>query len=114
VVVDDMDRENEGDIIMAADACTPEDMARINRIAGGLICVAMNGERMDELDLPAMVTNNEDPKGTAFSVSIDATKEHGKRASLNGTNVNCCHYDFSAHDLLFWSYRCYYRNQRSR
>lgn len=77
VVVDDMDRENEGDFIMAADACTPIDMAKIVRYSSGVICVAMDGERMDELKLPAMVTNSEDPKGTAFSVSVDATPEHG-------------------------------------
>ncbi len=77
VVVDDMDRENEGDLIMAADACTPEDMAKIIRYSSGVICIAMEGKRMDELNLPAMVVNNEDPKSTAFSVTVDATKEHG-------------------------------------
>jgi GTP cyclohydrolase II len=77
VVVDDMDRENEGDFIMAADLCAPKDMATIIRYSSGVICVAMEGSRMDALQLPAMVTNNEDPKGTAFSVSVDATKEHG-------------------------------------
>ena len=78
VVVDDMDRENEGDLIMAADACTPEDMAKIVRYSSGVICIAMDGERMDELGLPPMLQNNEDPKGTAFTVTVDATKEHGK------------------------------------
>lgn len=77
VVVDDMDRENEGDLIMAAEACTPEDMAVIVRYSSGVVCVGMEGKRMDELKLPAMVTNNEDPKGTAFSVTVDASKEHG-------------------------------------
>jgi len=78
VVVDDMDRENEGDLIMAADACTPEDMAKIVRYSSGVICIAMEGKRMDELKLPSMLTNNEDPKCTAFSVTVDATREHGK------------------------------------
>jgi hypothetical protein len=78
VVVDDMDRENEGDFIMAADLCTPKDMATIIRYSSGVICAAMQGSLMDSLRLPAMVNNNEDPKGTAFSVSVDATKEHGK------------------------------------
>lgn len=77
VVVDDMNRENEGDFIMAADACTPLDMAKIVRYSSGVICVGMEGERMDDLKLPAMVTNSEDPKGTAFSVSVDATAAHG-------------------------------------
>jgi len=78
VVVDDEDRENEGDLIMAADMCTPQAMAKIVRYSSGVACVAMEGERMDQLKLPAMVTTNEDPKGTAFSVSVDATKEHGE------------------------------------
>jgi len=77
VVVDDESRENEGDFIMAADLCTPETMAEIVRYSSGVICVGMEGERMDELQLPAMVTNNQDPKGTAFSVTVDATVEHG-------------------------------------
>lgn len=77
VVVDDMDRENEGDFIMAADSCSPLDMAKIVRYSSGVICVGMEGERMDALKLPAMVTNSEDPKGTAFSVSVDASPEHG-------------------------------------
>lgn len=78
VVVDDMDRENEGDFIMAADSCSPLDMAKIVRYSSGVICVGMEGDRMDALKLPAMVTNSEDPKGTAFSVSVDASPEHGK------------------------------------
>ncbi|KAL3929202.1 MAG: hypothetical protein SGBAC_012316 [Bacillariaceae sp.] len=86
VVVDDMDRENEGDFIMAAEACTPEDMATIIRYSSGVICVGMEGSRMDELKLPAMVTNNEDPKGTAFSVSVDATKEHGITTGISATD----------------------------
>eukprot|EP00980_Cylindrotheca_fusiformis_P002019 scaffold444_cov109-Cylindrotheca_fusiformis.AAC.16 len=77
VVVDDMNRENEGDLIMAAEACTPQDMATIVRYSSGVVCVGMEGDRMDELKLPAMVANNEDPKGTAFSVTVDATKQHG-------------------------------------
>jgi hypothetical protein len=78
VVVDDMDRENEGDLIMAADTCTPMDMAKIVRYSSGVVCVAMEGKRMDELKLPAMVVNSEDPKETAFSVTVDAAAKHGK------------------------------------
>eukprot|EP00545_Synedropsis_sp_CCMP1620_P000755 CAMPEP_0119014060 /NCGR_PEP_ID=MMETSP1176-20130426/9331_1 /TAXON_ID=265551 /ORGANISM="Synedropsis recta cf, Strain CCMP1620" /LENGTH=541 /DNA_ID=CAMNT_0006967197 /DNA_START=192 /DNA_END=1817 /DNA_ORIENTATION=+ len=76
-VVDDMDRENEGDLIMASDLCTPEMMAKIIRYSSGVICCAMEGDRMDELQLPPMVVNNEDPKETAFAVSVDAVKEQG-------------------------------------
>lgn len=86
VVVDDMNRENEGDLIMAADACTPEAMAQIIRYSSGVICVAMESDRMEELDLPPMVTTNEDPKGTAFSVTVDATKEHGITTGISATD----------------------------
>lgn len=83
VVVDDESRENEGDFIMAADKATPEAMAEFIRYSSGVICIGMEGKRMDELKLPPMVVDNEDPKGTAFSVSVDATKAHGKTQPLN-------------------------------
>ena len=54
VVVDDLNRENEGDFIMAADQCTDLDMAQIVRYSSGVVCVAMEGQRMDELQLPPM------------------------------------------------------------
>lgn len=72
VVVDDMERENEGDFIMAAGLCTPEKMATIVRYSSGVICVGMEGKALDKLNLPSMVVNNEDPKNTAFSVTVDA------------------------------------------
>jgi 3,4-dihydroxy 2-butanone 4-phosphate synthase / GTP cyclohydrolase II len=84
VVVDDMNRENEGDLIMASDACTPEDMAFITRYSSGVICIAMEGDRMDKLKLPPMVQSNEDPKGTAFTVTVDATREHGTFSFIDG------------------------------
>nr|WP_087943742.1 bifunctional 3,4-dihydroxy-2-butanone-4-phosphate synthase/GTP cyclohydrolase II [Desulfofarcimen acetoxidans] len=71
VVVDDEDRENEGDLIMAADKVTPEAVNFMATYGRGLICMPILGERLDELDLPAMVNNNTDPNGTAFTVSID-------------------------------------------
>ncbi|EED93538.1 3,4-Dihydroxy-2-butanone, synthase [Thalassiosira pseudonana CCMP1335] len=86
VVVDDESRENEGDFIMAADKCTPEKMAEFIRYSSGVICIGMEGERMDELQLPPMVVNNEDPKGTAFSVSVDATKDHGITTGISATD----------------------------
>jgi 3,4-dihydroxy 2-butanone 4-phosphate synthase/GTP cyclohydrolase II len=86
VVVDDMNRENEGDLIIAADTCTPMQMAQIVRYSSGVVCVAMEGHRMDELKLPPMVTNNQDPKGTAFSVSVDATKAHGITTGISATD----------------------------
>lgn len=86
VVVDDMDRENEGDFIMAADKATPETIATIVRYSSGVICVGMEGDRMDELKLPAMLTNNEDPKGTAFSVTVDASEEHGITTGISAAD----------------------------
>lgn len=86
VVVDDMNRENEGDLIMAADACTPEDMAFIVRYSSGVICVAMDEERMDQLKLPQMITNNEDPKSTAFTVTVDAAPKHGITTGISSVD----------------------------
>jgi len=72
VVVDDEDRENEGDLIIAAEKVTPEAVNFMITHARGLVCMPVEGKRLDELDLPAMVTNNTDPHATAFTVSIDA------------------------------------------
>mgnify|MGYP001063026930 CR=1 FL=1 len=71
LVLDDENRENEGDLIIAADAVTPEKLAFMVRHTSGLICVAMPGRVLDRLHLPPMVQNNEDPMRTAFSVSVD-------------------------------------------
>ena len=71
VVVDDHSRENEGDIIVAADATTPEHIAFMMSQARGLICIAMEEERIDALELPLMVPNNTELHKTAFTVSVD-------------------------------------------
>lgn len=71
VVVDDTDRENEGDLIMAAAKATPEKMAFMIRHTSGILCVPMTGERAAQLNLPPMVANNLDPMRTAFTVSVD-------------------------------------------
>lgn len=71
IVVDDEDRENEGDLVVAAEMATPEAVNFMATYGKGLICLPMEGSRLDELDLPPMVTNNTDPHGTAFTVSID-------------------------------------------
>ncbi|NMI01759.1 bifunctional 3,4-dihydroxy-2-butanone-4-phosphate synthase/GTP cyclohydrolase II [Pseudonocardia acidicola] len=71
LVVDDEDRENEGDLIMAAELATPEAMAFMIRHTSGLLCVGITGERADALRLPLMVTDSDDPRGTAFTVSVD-------------------------------------------
>src|SRR5437762_2087842 len=72
VVVDDEDRENEGDLTMAAEMVTPEAINFMATHARGLICLAMTGERLDELELPPMVQQNTALHETAFTISIDA------------------------------------------
>src|SRR6267378_4905173 len=72
IVVDDEDRENEGDLTMAAELTRPEDVAFIRKYASGVICVPMTTERLRQLDLPQMVSRNEARLGTAFTVSVDA------------------------------------------
>lgn len=71
VVTDDESRENEGDFIMAGEFATPESIGFIVRYSSGVICCSVPGERIDALQLPPMYVNNEDPKGTAFTVSVD-------------------------------------------
>lgn len=71
IVVDDEDRENEGDIITASDSITPQQIAFMMNHARGLICVAMPGERLDALDIPLMVSRNTESLKTAFTVSVD-------------------------------------------
>lgn len=72
VVVDDEDRENEGDLIIAADKVTPEAVNFMATYAKGLICTPMEGDRLDALDITPMVANNTDNHETAFTVSVDA------------------------------------------
>ncbi len=74
LVLDDEERENEGDLIMAAEAATPEKVAFFLRHTSGLLCVALTGERLDSLDLPLMVQDNTEAQGTAFTVSVDLAR----------------------------------------
>jgi 3,4-dihydroxy 2-butanone 4-phosphate synthase/GTP cyclohydrolase II len=71
VVMDDEDRENEGDLVIAAEHMTTEKMAFLVRHTSGIICAPLTEERASHLDLPRMVENNTDPKKTAFTVSCD-------------------------------------------
>ncbi|CAM4226153.1 bifunctional 3,4-dihydroxy-2-butanone-4-phosphate synthase/GTP cyclohydrolase II [Paenibacillus tarimensis] len=71
IVVDDEDRENEGDLIALADKATPEIINFMITEARGLVCVPITAERAEELDLPPMVSHNTDFHGTAFTVSVD-------------------------------------------
>jgi 3,4-dihydroxy 2-butanone 4-phosphate synthase / GTP cyclohydrolase II len=72
IIVDDEDRENEGDLAVAAERITPEHIAFMARHAGGLICVPIISGRLDELEIEPMVTHNTSRLGTAFSVSVEA------------------------------------------
>jgi 3,4-dihydroxy 2-butanone 4-phosphate synthase/GTP cyclohydrolase II len=81
VVVDDEDRENEGDLIMAAEAVTPEKIAFFLSHTSGVICAPLTGERCDELDLPLMVAHNTETNRTAFTVSVDY--RHGTTTGIS-------------------------------
>ena len=83
VVVDDENRENEGDLICAAQFATPEQINFMATEARGLICLAMEGERLDALDLPLMVDRNTDENQTAFTVSVDAGPENGVSTGIS-------------------------------
>ncbi len=83
VVVDDENRENEGDLICAAQFATPEQINFMATEARGLICLAMEGERLDALDLPLMVDRNTDENQTAFTVSVDAGPEQGVSTGIS-------------------------------
>lgn len=72
VVVDDEDRENEGDLVLAAELVTPEAINFMVTHARGLVCMPVTGSRLDELNIGLMVTDNTDTMGTAFTISIDA------------------------------------------
>ena len=72
IIVDDEDRENEGDVMIAAEKVTPEAINFMARYACGLICLSLSEERVKELDLPLMVSDNTSPYNTAFTVSIEA------------------------------------------
>ncbi len=83
VVVDDESRENEGDLICAAQFATPQQINFMAKEARGLICLAMDGEKLDQLDLPLMVDRNTDSNQTAFTVSIDAGPEFGVSTGIS-------------------------------
>jgi 3,4-dihydroxy 2-butanone 4-phosphate synthase/GTP cyclohydrolase II len=83
VVVDDENRENEGDVVCAAQFATPDMINFMAVEARGLICLAMTGTRLDELDLPLMVSKNTDSNQTAFTVSIDASPVAGVTTGIS-------------------------------
>src|SRR6266511_2311773 len=81
LVVDDADRENEGDLVMAAEAATPEKIGFFVRHTSGVIVMPMLGERLDQLELPLMVQHNTETYRTAFTVSVDAA--HGTTTGIS-------------------------------
>ncbi|HUG07471.1 MAG TPA: bifunctional 3,4-dihydroxy-2-butanone-4-phosphate synthase/GTP cyclohydrolase II [Acidimicrobiia bacterium] len=74
IMVDDADRENEGDLIVAAEDVTPDNIGFMLRYTSGIICMPVIGERLDELEVPMMVAKNTDIRRTAFTISIDAAQ----------------------------------------
>jgi 3,4-dihydroxy 2-butanone 4-phosphate synthase/GTP cyclohydrolase II len=84
VVVDDEDRENEGDLIMAADAVTPEKIAFFIAHTSGLICAPLTPERVDHLELPLMVSTNTEIQRTAFTVTVDY--RHGTTTGISASD----------------------------
>jgi len=84
IVVDDEDRENEGDLIMAAEKVTPEAINFMAIHARGLICMPVTGERLDELKIPMVASNNTSKFGTAFTVSVEA--KHGTSTGISAAD----------------------------
>ena len=82
VVVDDEDRENEGDLVMAAEKATPEAVNFMAKHGRGLICAPMTGDRLDALQISMMVSDNTAPMGTAFTITVDA-----RRGVTTGTSA---------------------------
>src|SRR5260370_8886728 len=81
IVVDDEDRENEGDLVMAADRVTPEAINFMETHARGWVCVPMLPDRLEQLDLPPMVQRNTTRHGTAFTITVDA--RHGTTTGIS-------------------------------
>ncbi|MFD7712733.1 bifunctional 3,4-dihydroxy-2-butanone-4-phosphate synthase/GTP cyclohydrolase II [Streptomyces sp. NPDC059785] len=86
VVVDDEDRENEGDLVLAAEKATPEIVAFMMSECRGLICAPMEGDELDRLRLPQMVENNTESMRTAFTVSVDASAAHGVTTGISAAD----------------------------
>jgi 3,4-dihydroxy 2-butanone 4-phosphate synthase/GTP cyclohydrolase II len=86
VVVDDEDRENEGDLVIAAEKATPEIVAFMMSECRGLICAPMEGAELDRLELPQMVGQNTESMRTAFTVSVDAAAAHGVTTGISAAD----------------------------
>jgi len=83
VAVDDKERENEGDLVIAAEKITPKAINFMITHAKGLVCVPMSGERLDQLELKQMVYDNKESHSTAFTISVDAQAKHGVSTGIS-------------------------------
>ena len=86
IVADDEDRENEGDLVCAAELATPEMINFMTLQGRGLICLALTGERCDQLGLSQMTERNTEELSTAFTVSIDAQRRFGVTTGISATD----------------------------
>ncbi|MEU6659471.1 bifunctional 3,4-dihydroxy-2-butanone-4-phosphate synthase/GTP cyclohydrolase II [Streptomyces sp. NPDC046821] len=86
VVVDDVDRENEGDLVVAAEKATPEIVAFMMSECRGLICAPMESDELERLELPQMVEHNTESMRTAFTVSVDAGPAHGVTTGISASD----------------------------
>ncbi|MFB8052514.1 MULTISPECIES: bifunctional 3,4-dihydroxy-2-butanone-4-phosphate synthase/GTP cyclohydrolase II [Streptomyces] len=86
VVVDDEDRENEGDLVIAAEKATPEIVAFMMSECRGLICAPMESDELERLELPQMVEDNTESMQTAFTVSVDASAAHGVTTGISAAD----------------------------
>ncbi|MGY4907498.1 bifunctional 3,4-dihydroxy-2-butanone-4-phosphate synthase/GTP cyclohydrolase II [Streptomyces sp. 900116325] len=86
VVVDDEDRENEGDLVIAAEMATPEIVAFMMSECRGLICAPMENDELERLELPQMVAHNTESMRTAFTVSVDASAAHGVTTGISAAD----------------------------
>src|SRR3954452_20395246 len=86
IVADDEDRENEGDLICAAELVTPEMINFMIKKGSGMICLPMSGERLDALGLPPMAKTNLDDYRTAYTVSIDASSRFGVTTGISASD----------------------------
>ncbi|WP_435286322.1 bifunctional 3,4-dihydroxy-2-butanone-4-phosphate synthase/GTP cyclohydrolase II [Streptomyces bacillaris] len=86
VVVDDEDRENEGDLVIAAEMATPEIVAFMMSECRGLICAPMESDELERLELPQMVADNTESMQTAFTVSVDASAAHGVTTGISAAD----------------------------
>ena len=96
IVIDDEDRENEGDLTMAAEMVTPAAINFMATYGRGLICVPMLGEHLDKLNLPLMVSNNTARLSTAFTVSVDSLI--GTTTGISALDRSCLLYTSDAAD----------------